>query len=102
MLEAAMSDNQTIWTILWNHAASLSLPGAIFEISDLLPAVVEALKITDAEAQRVISMLLDELDRLPEGRQFFAREANAIVPLSSFLRAKDKVANPVDAYPYEL
>jgi hypothetical protein len=98
----AMSDNQAVWTVLWTHAASSPNPSAPFEIDDVLPAVAAALKVSEAEAEGKIGMLLTELGRLPEGRRFFAREGNAVVPLPAFLRARGTVARPVDAYPYEL
>jgi len=97
-----MSDNQTVWTILWQHAAALDPPGAAFEIDDVVPAVRKALQVSDDQARRLIGGLLVELDRLPEGRRFFSREGNAVVPLAGFFRSKDQVTHPVDAYPYEL
>jgi hypothetical protein len=97
-----MSDNQTIWTLLWNHAATSPKPEAPFEIDDVVPAAVGALKVSEDEARKAIGLLLAELARLPEGRRYFTREGNAVVPLPGFLRARDEVARPVDAYPYEL
>lgn len=97
-----MSDNQTVWSVLWNHAADRVPPGAPFEIDDVVPAVASELKVSADEARGKIALLLTELGRLPEGRQFFACEGNAVVPLSGFLRAAGKVARPIEAYPYEL
>ena len=97
-----MSDHQTIWTILWNHAARQPTPDAPFEIDEVVPAVVAALEVSDPHARRLIGGLLTELDRLPDGEQFFAREGNAVVPLSEFLKAKDQGTAPIDLYPYEL
>lgn len=97
-----MSDNQTVWSVLWRHANALPTPGAPFEIDDVVPAVASALKLDPDNARRKVGTLLVELSRLPEGRQYFAREGNAVVPLSRFLKARDAFADPVDAYPYEL
>ena len=38
-----MSDSQTAWTILWDHAADGPTPGAPFEIGEVSPAVAKAL-----------------------------------------------------------
>ena len=97
-----MSENQTVWTMLWNHAAAQPTPGSPFEIGDIVPAVAAALHAPEAQALALVSQLLDELGRLPEGRQFFAREGNAVVPLSRFLQVSRTVTRPVDAYPFEL
>jgi hypothetical protein len=97
-----MSDNQTVWIILWNHAAGQPSPGSPFEIDDVVPAVTAALHVPDDRARRLVGHLIGELNRLPEGHQFFAREGNAVVPLAEFLRMKSQVSHPVDVYPYEL
>ncbi len=97
-----MSDSQTAWTILWNHAAGMATPGAPFEIDEVSPAVAAALKISDPEARHLISGLLTELDRMPEGKRYFTREGNAVVPLVGFARDRESAVSPIDAYPYEL
>lgn len=97
-----MSDSQTAWTVLWNHAASMTTPGAPFEIDEVAPAVALELKIGDPEARHLIAGLLTELDRMPEGKRYFRREGNAVVPLPSFTRARAGTSSPLDLYPYEL
>jgi hypothetical protein len=97
-----MSEYQTIWKILWNRASSQSTRGAPFEIADVVPAIANALNLPEAEARRKVGFLLVELGRLPEGRQYFAREGDAVVPLSSFLRASERPESALEAYPYEL
>lgn len=97
-----MSDSQTAWNVLWQHAAKATGHDAPFEIDEVVPAVAKALAAPEDKARHLISGLLDELSRLPDGRQFFAREGNAVVPLPEFTRDAGRVGNPVDAYPYEL
>lgn len=97
-----MSDSQTAWSILWDHASKGPKPDAPFEISEVSPAVSKALNISDPEARHLISGLLTELDRMPDGKRYFRREGNAVVPLPSFLRAQASSVAPLDAYPYEL
>jgi hypothetical protein len=97
-----MSDNQTVWTILWERAAADASPGTPFEIDEVVPTVAESLKVSEDKARRLINRLLGELERLPDGHQFFTREGNAVVPLSGFLLARGRVSHPVEMYPYEL
>jgi hypothetical protein len=97
-----MSDYQTTFTILWQHAAGQAKPGSPFEIDDVAPAAATALKVSPEAARKLIGGLLLELDRLPEGKRFFRREGNAIVPLPAFLAAVKTTTSPLDAYPYEL
>ena len=97
-----MSDSQTAWKIVWQHAAKAPTPDAPFEIDDVVPAVADALGTPKDKARHLISDLLVELSRLPDGRQFFTREGNAVVPLPEFVKSVGRVDNPLDAYPYEL
>lgn len=97
-----MSDSQTVWKILWDRAAKDPRPGAPFEIEEVAPAVAAARAISEAEARRIIGGLLGELDRMPEGRQYFTREGNAVVPLPEFLRDLSDTPDPLALYPYEL
>ncbi len=98
-----MSDSQTAWTILWNHAATRGAHADAFEIGEVTPALARALAISEPDAQRcVVSTLLSELGRMPEGRQYFAREGNAVVPLPELTRAISQSQTPLDVYPYEL
>ncbi len=94
-----MSDAQTAWTILWNRALTTAGP---FETSEVLPEVVARLKVDEQQAARLVSLLLTELSRLPEGRRFFRLEGQAIVPLQEFVDASRGTANPLSVYPYEL
>jgi hypothetical protein len=97
-----MSDSQTVWSILWDHASQGASIGSPFEIDEVLPEVCSALGISEEAARKLISGLLVELDRMPAGRQFFRREGNAVVPLQGFFRAVKEGVKPLDAYPYEL
>ncbi len=97
-----VSDSQTAWMILWKHASRESTPGEPFEISDVTATVSKQLNIKDREADHLISGLLTELDRLPDGKHFFRREGNAVVPMPSFKKAIADSVAPLDAYPYEL
>lgn len=94
-----MSDSQNIWLILWDHART---EGSPFEINDIMPAVVKALGIDDASARRAITSLIDELDRLPDGRQYFDTRGNAAVPLPEFFDAVAQGREAAETYPYEL
>lgn len=94
-----MSDFKTIWTILWTRAAARPGP---FEISEVAPEVAQRLKISAQEAQKRTGELLKELERLPEGEQFFAREGNAVVPLAEFESADGTAAGAENAYPFEI
>ena len=97
-----MSDNQTVWTILWKRAAAGSVQGTPFEISEVVPSVTKALSISEDKAKHLISGLLTELGRLPEGDRFFTREGNAVVPLPEFTVAHGGTGSALEAYPYEL
>ncbi|MCA1685190.1 MAG: hypothetical protein LC745_04245 [Planctomycetia bacterium] len=97
-----MSDSQTAWTMLWDRAARGLVPGSPFEIGEAAPDVARALKISDADARKLIGGLLTELDRMPEGRRYFAREGDAVVPLPEFKTAHNGSGSALDAYPYEL
>ena len=97
-----MSDSQTAWKVIWQHAAKTPTPDAPFEIDEVVPAVAAALGAPEDKARHLISGLLVELSRLPDGRQFFTREGNAVVPLPEFTRVAGRVDNPVEVYPYEL
>ncbi|MDB5349359.1 MAG: hypothetical protein JWN86_606 [Planctomycetota bacterium] len=94
-----MSDTQTAWAMIWAHAAKTDGP---FEISDIVPAVAAKLGNDQDEARRLIVFLIDEAARLPDGREFFALEGQAIVPLPEFLSARDAGETAMDAYPFEL
>jgi hypothetical protein len=97
-----MSDSQTVWSILWDHASKSATVGSPFEIDEVLPEVCRALGVSEAAARKLISGLLVELDPMPAGRQFFGREGNAVVPLQGFFQALKEGVKPLDAYPYEL
>lgn len=94
-----MSDAKNAWLVVWGWASSRSGP---FELSDVAPDVAKALKADAHRAERVVSSLLKELERLPEGQQYFRREGNAIVPLPEFQQsAKDK-ESASRTYPFEV
>ncbi len=94
-----MSDTQQIWLVVWKHACADPSP---FEIEEAAPEVAAILGISERDAIRATSGLMKELERMPEGRQFFRVEGNAIVCLDEFsASAKDEKA-ALDAYPFEL
>ncbi len=97
-----MSDTQTVWLILWKRALKSRHPRDPFEISEVVPDVVEALKVSNRDAERLIRGLLNELERLPEGKQFFQLEGNAIVPQPEFEDVHQDPQSELAAYPYEL
>jgi hypothetical protein len=97
-----MSDTQTIWLILWRRALQNANPRDPFEIAEVVPDVVEALKVPERDATRLVSGLLTELERLPEGGRYFRREGNAIVPLPEFASVHKDPDSELRAYPYEL
>jgi hypothetical protein len=97
-----MSDYQTVWAVLCRRALMGPDPGQPFEIAEVVPEVAEALQVTNPQAERMVSMLLGELERLPEDRQYFAREGDAVVPLPEFATITGDPAAELAAYPYEL
>ena len=99
---APMSDYQTVWRVLCRHALAGPIPGQSFEISEVVPEVARALQVTCRQAERMVAMLLGELGRLPDGRQYFAREGNAVVPLPEFAGVTADVTAELAAYPFEL
>jgi hypothetical protein len=94
-----MFNSHKLWLVLWNRAAADSSP---FEISEVAPKVAEALKIDESEAPRRISLFLGELQRLPEGKQYFTLEGHAIVALSEFAESPKDEAAAMKAYPFEV
>jgi hypothetical protein len=97
-----VSDSQTAWSALWSHAAKGANPNSPFEIDEVVPVAASALGVKPEKARKLIGGLLTELARLPEGKRFFTREGNAVVPLPEFRTALDAGTPPLDAYPYEL
>lgn len=94
-----MFDSHKLWLILWGRAAADPSP---FEIAEISGAVADSLKLDKEEATRRIQLLLGELDRLPEGEQFFALEGNAIVCMPEFAKSAKDEASALRAYPFEL
>lgn len=94
-----MSDTQSVWLELWHRATADPAP---FEIADAAPQVASALGTEPQHAERMISGLLKELERLPDGKQFFTREGNAVVPLPEFFRCKHDDETALAFYPFEL
>ncbi len=94
-----MSRSKIIFEILWQHGATTS--GA-FEVDDVTPQVAAKLGESREEAAGRVRTLLGELGRMPDGKQFFAMEGNAAVPLAEYLKARDAGVSPDEAYPYEI
>jgi hypothetical protein len=97
-----MSDTQTIWMVIWNRATAPPGHGEPFEIAEIATEVAERLKVSEQDATRRIAGLLDELERLPDGRQYFRREGNAIVALPEAANIPLDLPDELKAYPYEL
>ena len=95
---------QTIWMILWRRALASPSPLTRSRIAEVVPDVVgdPRSRSPSVRATRLITGLLGELDRLPEGRQYFRQEGNAIVPLPEFARVPKDPNSELKAYPYEL
>jgi hypothetical protein len=94
-----MFDSHKVWLVLWDRAAADPTP---FEIDDITAEVARDLQIDAKEANRRVGMLLGELQRLPEGEQYFAREGNAVVPLPEFVASAKDEASALKVYPFEL
>ena len=73
-----MSDTQTAWCMLSDHAEKANGP---FELGEVTPAIAARLGVSEKEATRLITLLLGEVARMPDGREFFALEGRAVVPL---------------------
>jgi hypothetical protein len=97
-----MSDTQTVWMILWKRATSGGTPSEPFEISEVVPEVVKTLQVSNEDATQLITGLLNELARLPEGKQYFALEGSAVVPLPELAQVTKNPKAEFEAYPYEL
>ena len=97
-----MSDSQAAWMAIWKHVVRSANPKEPFEISEVAPEVARTLNISEARATSLIGNLLGELSRMPDGRQFFRREGNAIVPLPEFSEVPHETRAALAAYPYEL
>jgi hypothetical protein len=87
--------------ILWRHAFRNDR-AAPFEISEVAPEVEKTLQVDDRNAERLVGGLLKELERMPEGKQYFRREGNAVVPLPELLTVPRDPGSEFAAYPYEL
>ena len=96
-----MSDSQTVWMILWHHAFRGDRPQA-FEIDEVIPEVKKTLQVDEHHARRLVSGLLVELERLPDGAQYFRREGNAVVPLPELLGVPKNDRAEFASYPFEL
>ena|SRR5579883_652950 len=97
-----MSDTQTVWMVLWRRAGRSKNPRDPFEIDEVVPEIVEALKIPKPAAAKLVVELMKELERLPDGKQFFRLEGNAIVPLPEYVKAPKDENSVLAAYPFEL
>lgn len=96
-----LSDYQNTWIVLCRRAKQGD-PNTPFEISEVVPELASRLKVSGPRAERLISMLLGELGRLPEGRRYFRQEGYAVVPLPEFASVGDGPEAEVAAYPFEL
>lgn len=94
-----MSDTQRIWEIVWTRAAQGPNP---FEVSEIAPEVARALEIPPDEAAERTLRFVRELERAPEGEQFFRAEGDAVVPLPEFERAAKDPATARQLYPFEV
>jgi hypothetical protein len=97
-----MSDTQTVWMILWKRATQSPHPRDPFEIAEVVPEVCKTLNVNDRDAAGLVGGLLKELERLPEGKRYFTREGDAILPLPEFAALPKDPESEFAAYPYEL
>lgn len=96
-----MSDSQTVWMILWKHAFRGAAPRP-FEINEVLSEVEKSLQVDDQHARRLVSGLLTELERMPDGKQYFRREGNAVVVLPELEQVPRDPKAEFSSYPFEL
>jgi hypothetical protein len=94
-----MSEWTRTWDVLWNRAAQDARP---FEIDEVAPEVAQRLGLDLPAAVREVGFLLEELWRLPEGRRYFRREGNAVVPLPELIAAQGQGRLARDVYPFEV
>ena len=97
-----MTESQAIWKIVWARAARGPNAREPFEIDEVVPDVVEALGVSEEAAKRKVAGLLKELERLPEGEQYFAMEGNAVEPLEEFAAAPKDAETALRLYPFEI
>ncbi|MEO6810362.1 MAG: hypothetical protein ABI353_14695 [Isosphaeraceae bacterium] len=90
-----MSDSKA----LWDRACADPSP---FEFDEVVPDLAKQRGLSPEQALKTCDLLLKELERLPEGKRFFRREGNAVVPLPEFLAATKGQQAARDAYPFEL
>ena len=93
-----MSDSQQAWDVLWSHARANPDP---FEIDEVVPAVASRIGSDEDKARQVVTFLLGEADRLPDGERFFRVEGRAVVPLPEFTEAVSRGVGPIESYPFE-
>jgi len=93
-----MCTARKVWSILWDRAAEDPAP---FEIAELAPRIAKLIGISEPEAQRQLAGLLKELERMPDGAQFFCEEGGAVVPLPEFLASAKDGATAAASYPFE-
>lgn len=96
-----MSDSQTVWMILWQHAFQ-SGTAQPFEIADIMPEVTRTLQVNEDDARRLVTGLLTELARMPEGKRYFRQEGNAVAPLPELSQVQRDPKDEFLAYPFEL
>jgi hypothetical protein len=93
-----MSESQAIWTILWKHAVESPEP---CEASDVAPDVAKAIGVSVPEARKRVAGFVKELERLPDGKQFFSLEGEAVVPQPEFRSSAHDDATVQTLYPFE-
>jgi hypothetical protein len=94
-----MSDSHALWLLLWDRARSDPSP---FELAEVAPELARQRGRSPEQALKTCSLLLKELERLPEGKRYFRREGDAVVPLPEFLAAANSRQAATDVYPFEL
>lgn len=89
------SEWRMLFDLLWETALRVQGP---FEIAEVVPEAARRLGQNERAADRELRLLLGELARMPEGRQYFTVEGNAVVTLPEVQTAPSRA----DAYPFEL
>lgn len=92
-------DTQKMWVAIWGRASEIEGP---FELSDIVGPTAAALGVPEHDAERRLRFLMSELDRMPDGEQYFRMEGNAVVPLAEFAGSPKDLTSALRAYPFEV
>ncbi len=97
-----MSESHQVWLLIWEYAMEHGNGREPFEVDEIVPHVCEKLCASPEDAYKHATFLLKQLERIPEGSQFFALEGNAVVPLDEYVCSPKDLETAANAYPFEL